>query len=242
MKKWMWLSRPMRMFLIDIVLVIVFPLLYALLLTGLQLHELAGLFFFSLMIVHLHTSWSWILKAQKKWVAQKDWKPRVNFLLNAVLFMLIAGQIVSGLVISRFILSAFGISTINDYRWRSLHLECSRLSVLVISLHIALNWKRIVFYTRRKKGISAVELGQHSLLVSGKNLMLTSFFILLATLMIGGVIYMALGTPLATREMLVSASDRYHTLIMAGVVQYAGFAIVLAILVYASVRWLKLKL
>lgn len=58
-------------------------------------------------------------------------------------------EIVSGLMISVVALPALGIPTIEDGAWRLLHNRFLNLLVLVLGIHIAMNWNVLRVGIRR---------------------------------------------------------------------------------------------
>lgn len=226
----------------DILLSIVLPLLFSLLLTGLKIHELAGVAFFFLMLLHMVFSWTWIKGAVKRLLLENSCQKRFSFVLNASLYILVVLQVSSGLVISQVAVPVIGIKTVNDWSWRSLHSDCSRILLLVISLHIALNWQRIVGYCG-KKNLAYVSPGSRRARVAElKNWLRAAVLILLTTAVIALVVYFLKGAPMQSHSVPWDAAARFKPKIIAGLVQYGGGAIVITILVYMAHRWLKLRL
>jgi len=146
------LPRRKLMLIVDAVLFLFIVLLNAPLFTGLQLHELSGICLVIPFSVHLLLSWKWIVHSTKHLFSQKDLKKRMNYLLNSMLFLLCILELASGLMISQFLVLYIGINTINDWKWRALHNQASVGIILTVSIHIAMNWLRIVSYF--KKGIA----------------------------------------------------------------------------------------
>ena len=238
------LSHRSYMFLTDILLSLIFLLLFSLLLTGLKIHELAGIAFFVLMLLHLVFSWTWIKLSAQKILRKKNWQKRFNFLLNATLFILVVLQVSSGLVISQVAVPALGIKTINDWAWRSLHSDCPRILVVVISLHIALNWQRIAGYFRKKNLTSipsATSNGTAPVAVFANGLRI-AVLILLAAAVVAVITFIIKGQPLEADKVPWNAIARFTPMLIPGLVQYSGGAIVICILVYMAHRWLKLRL
>ncbi|MEO5594637.1 MAG: DUF4405 domain-containing protein [Chitinophagaceae bacterium] len=241
--KWKKFSRNTWMVMLDIILTLLLLLLFSPLLTGLALHELAGMFFFLLVILHLLFSWSWIAQSVKGINLGNNWRKQFNFLLNSALFILVVLQVVSGLSISQVTLPSLGIKTINDWSWRSLHNTCYQWMVIIISVHIALNLPRLINYFRKKmyclapsqKNVLAREYGLTKGITRISLILLTAF-------VIGSVAYLLLGFPSELRLNTVDEIKKFRPKIVPGVVQYTGAGIVLSILVYMAYRWLKLRL
>jgi hypothetical protein len=117
--------------------------------SGFKFHEWIGVAFIPLFAIHIVVSWSWIVTTWGR--AQRNPAPRarINFLLNAALFVMMVVVIVSGLVVSEYALPAVGIRTQGTQRWEQLHNFTSSLIAPVVALHVALNWNWIKRAARR---------------------------------------------------------------------------------------------
>lgn len=123
-------------------------------LTGLAIHEIAGVVFAILFLVHLLLSWQWIKGAARKLLTKGAWRTRVNYSLNTVLFAFTWIAIVAGLVISQIVLPALHIPSVNDREWHFLHNRMASWVRIGIGLHIAMNWQWIVAAVRRQAASS----------------------------------------------------------------------------------------
>lgn len=119
-------------------------------LTGLAIHEIFGIVFVFFFLTHLLLSWQWILAATRRLCAAGEWRTRINYSLNAILFVLTSIVIVAGLVISQVVLPAVHIPSVNDRAWHFLHNGMASLVRIGIGLHIAMNWRWIVAAVRRE--------------------------------------------------------------------------------------------
>lgn len=137
------------MFGLDALLLVAFLLAKAPHLTGLPAHEWVGIGFGFAVLPHLLLSWSWIASATRGLWAPGPLRRRVNYALNATLFTLTVTVIVTGLVISQVVLPDAGVTTVDDEAWRRLHNSASTWILILVGLHIALNWRWIVAAVRR---------------------------------------------------------------------------------------------
>jgi Domain of unknown function (DUF4405) len=117
--------------------------------TGFVLHEWIGLGFIPLFVIHVVVSWSWITTTWGRVWNDPAPRARINFLLNAALFVMMLVVVISGLVISEYALPAAGVHTRGTQRWEQLHNFTSSLITPVIALHLALNWSWITRAVRR---------------------------------------------------------------------------------------------
>jgi predicted PurR-regulated permease PerM len=240
------MGRLSKMICIDILLFVGFVLVFSPRMTGLALHEITGLVLFLPAVLHLLFSWPWITKSFRPLWNRAGWNKWFNYLLNVGLFLLFAIELVSGIAISHSVLPYFGIETINDRVWRSVHNLVSDGIVVAITLHIALNWPRIKSYfikfmpggrkkTKNRKPILLSQLMKRGLL--------RTFMICLAVTIIGAIVYLALGAPNKNRINTENDMLRLQqNIIPGGVAQVTGVIIVMIILVYMAHRYLKLKL
>jgi len=125
---------------LDVALLLLFILLLSPNLTGLAIHEWLGLAFVVPLLVHLLFARAWITTTVRNFLTTRRWRTRVNFVLNASLFVLMVVEIFSGLEISQVALPLFGFAGINDRAWRALHNDIVTWVALIISMHIAMNW------------------------------------------------------------------------------------------------------
>jgi len=118
-------------------------------LTGLALHEWLGIAFIAVLVLHLLLHWQWITGATLRWLRSLSWKVRLTYLVDAVLFITMTLVIFSGLMISEVALPLMGLTTSRNFAWRAIHSASSNGVLVLVSLHIALNWRWIVAVTQR---------------------------------------------------------------------------------------------
>ena len=117
--------------------------------TGFAWHEWLGLAFIPLFILHLWLSWSWVRNTWRRLRLDTHPRARLNFLINSALAVMLTVVIASGLVISEAALPAMGISTAATQRWEQLHNLTSSYLLIVVGLHLGLNWSWIAGALRR---------------------------------------------------------------------------------------------
>jgi len=113
--------------------------------TGFVVHEWLGLVFVGLIAAHLLLSWGWVPLMVRRLFGgrRRDVRARVNAMLNFTLFAMMTVTIVSGVVISDYAAATIGWPTSDDQRWRQLHNITSTFLIVVVGLHVALNWSWI---------------------------------------------------------------------------------------------------
>jgi hypothetical protein len=101
------------------------------------------------LLVHLTLSWSWISAGSARFGRGADTRARTNYVLNWILFILVTVEITSGVAISQVALPSIGVPTINDREWRALHNQALNWTLLLVGLHVAMNWKPLAAGVRR---------------------------------------------------------------------------------------------
>lgn len=122
--------------------------------TGFRWHEWLGLAVIPLLVVHPLLSWAWVRNTWRRVWLKTHPRARLNFLLNSAIAVMMLVVIVSGLVISDAALPAMGIVTRGTTRWRQLHNLTSNFLLVVVGLHLGLNWSWIAGALRRYLGIT----------------------------------------------------------------------------------------
>lgn len=120
--------------------------------TGGLVHEWLGIAFAAMMVWHLLLSWSWISTHSRRVFSPKSIRSGVNYLLNWCLFATIVVLILSGILISQDAIPAVtGIRTVvrADSVWEYVHGHFSDFAVILIGLHLAVNWDWSVAAVRK---------------------------------------------------------------------------------------------
>lgn len=117
--------------------------------SGIAIHEWLSIAFGAAIIVHLLLHWQWIAEITRRLFRRVPWARRINYGLNALLFIDITIVIFTGLVISEAALPLLGVRPQAGGFWRRLHTQSADLSVFLVGLHIALHWQWVVRAVRR---------------------------------------------------------------------------------------------
>ncbi len=136
-------------FLIDGAMFLAFLIATAPRLSGLAIHEWLSLSLAAAIITHLLLHWTWIISIGKRFFARTTWRSRLNYLLNALLFVSFTVTIATGILISREALPLLGLTMARDRTLEFLHHQASDVTVLLLGLHVAIHWSWIVGMLRR---------------------------------------------------------------------------------------------
>ena len=237
------MKRRRWMLGVDVLSFVIIVLLFSPLITGLTLHELLGIIFIFLLIAHLLFSWDWIKQTPKRVLNHPDWRYKLNLALNTSLFVLVVLELLSGVMISQSLIPLLGVNTINDWEWRSLHNQSSTGLVIIISLHIAMNWERILFYFKKREPLLNKRYSNSSNVVPVIIRNLKRFLIIAVTGILVSIFpFLILGFPDKTSVSTVNDIVRLKLNFLSGSVQVVGTIITISILAYIARRWLKIRL
>jgi hypothetical protein len=113
-------------------------------LTGIAVHEWLSIAATAAVVVHLLLHWKWIVQVTGRLLSRLPGASRLNYVVNALFFVVLVVVVMSGLIISESALPLFGVQTVHhDILWRQLHVMSSDALVFVLGLHAALHWKWI---------------------------------------------------------------------------------------------------
>jgi|WetSurMetagenome_2_1015567.scaffolds.fasta_scaffold268520_2 hypothetical protein len=109
-------------------------------LTGLSVHEWLGLLFASTLIAHVVLHWEWATAVTRVLFGRQGRGKRLNYTIDAVLFVALTAATLSGLLISRHVLGAFGLPPHASRAWRGIHSFASDVSIAALGVHLGLHW------------------------------------------------------------------------------------------------------
>jgi hypothetical protein len=150
MQKKSSLNLNLTKFILDLLIFIGFLLGLDPRLTGIGLHEWLTIAGCAAIVLHLLLSWKWIADLTRRFFRKTSTRNRLNYILNWLLF--IAGVLVmlTGLLISEVALPQIGLSaSARHFTWRQLHSLTADLSLILLALHLALNWGWVVTILKR---------------------------------------------------------------------------------------------
>ena len=138
-------------FWFDGVLLVAYTLVYSLGFTGLAIHEWLGLGIGLALLLHLTLHWDWVVRTTRK-LFVRGGRDRGIWLLNLALLVVMTLCVLSGVLISRVALYQLGISVDAGPFWTNVHDTTSKLTLILVSVHVAVRWRWIVSVARRLLG------------------------------------------------------------------------------------------
>ena len=112
--------------------------------TGVAIHEWLTIASMAAVITHILLSWDWIVQLTKRFFRMSALRPRLNYILNALLFIDVVLIMYTGIMISEAFVPSLGFSLPRNFNMRELHDMTANLFVLLLGLHTALHWDWIV--------------------------------------------------------------------------------------------------
>lgn len=117
--------------------------------TGFPIHEWLSLALVAATIAHLLLHWKWITSVGVAFFKKLFHNSRLKFALDIFLFIAFTSLMMSGIMVSRSILPLMGIQPPESPIWEGIHSASASLSLIILGIHIALNWGWVVSMTRK---------------------------------------------------------------------------------------------
>jgi hypothetical protein len=130
--------------LIDLVILASFLIAFEPTLTGIPIHEWLSLALTGVLIAHILLHWQWVVSVTVHFVRQLLHSSRLNYVVDALIFIAMVTVMFSGILISRSILDVLGIPPLSDPFWRILHARSADATLILTACHFALHWKWVV--------------------------------------------------------------------------------------------------
>jgi hypothetical protein len=125
---------------IDTIALVVFLVVFEPVVTGLAIHEWLALAFAGVLIVHILSHWDWVVSVTTSFFKKLSLSSRLNYLINALLFIGFTVAVFSGLMISEAVLPFLGLKSGHAPVWRPLHDLSADVTLILVGLHFALHW------------------------------------------------------------------------------------------------------
>jgi len=145
-KKW---SKLLTNLVVDLVFLVAFLASIEVKGTGLVIHEWLGVGILAFILVHVLLHWNWVTAVTKKFFRKLVAEPRLNYIVDLLIFIAFITIIFSGLVISRVVLPAIGLEGLRSGFWKVLHAQATNLTIILTGIHLGLHWKWFVSMFRK---------------------------------------------------------------------------------------------
>ena len=165
-------------------------LLECLSLTGLDVHVWLGFALCPLVLVHMVVQWQWFVTQFQRIRATRAYRVRINTLLNLGLLFMMSAVLLSGVLSSRQVTSVIGESLGWARIWSEIHGWLNFIVVVLVGLHLALNWDWTIAALRRRRPERPGLVGVPSRNVaapSGRGMV-----VLLVASLVAGIVYFAM--------------------------------------------------
>ena len=141
------MTRRTISLVLDTIMLVVFVSLMSWRFTGVPIHEWAATGLLVVLAVHLVIHWHWV-ETRVARLRSGSRRTRVNVLLNLSLFAAMGAALVSGFIISK-VMFPNALTPADYLRWHGVHDTSSNLTLLLLGLHLALNWDLVASGARR---------------------------------------------------------------------------------------------
>ena len=142
-------SRTRTNLIMDGIIFVMFVLASAPHTTGKALHEWLGIAVAATIVVHLLLHWQWMVQVTRRFFGRMPANTRINWVLNALLFVAITLVSVSGMMISEELLPLLGLQGAGGGMWTTIHTTSAEVIPLLAALHVALHWGWIATAVKR---------------------------------------------------------------------------------------------
>jgi hypothetical protein len=144
-------NRLTSLLLLDTAMLLLVCVLECVALTGLHMHEWLGFALCPLVLLHVVIQWQWFITQFQRMRATGGWRVRINSALNLILLVLMAAVLLSGILVSRLGTTVFGEALGRVRVWSDIHGSLNFVLVVLVGLHLALNWDWMVAALRRRR-------------------------------------------------------------------------------------------
>lgn len=126
-------------------------------LTGITVHEWAGLGLAAVFLVHAAAHADWAADALRSARREPSWVRTGNLVLDALIVVSFMVVTVSGLMVSGAVLQAFGLYVPSYYFWDPLHAVAAKVLLALLLVHVVVHARWIVRMLRKGKDDGAID-------------------------------------------------------------------------------------
>jgi hypothetical protein len=144
------ISRTAFVLCLDVAMLLLVCVLECIGLTGLTAHEWLGFALCPLVLIHVVMQWQWCVTQFRK-LLTSSWRDRINVLLNGLLLVLMSAVLLSGVLTATQVTALVGESFGRMRIWHEVHGWLNFTLVVLVALHLALNWSWLIAAFRRRR-------------------------------------------------------------------------------------------
>ena len=85
---------------------------------------------------------------------------RLNYAVDAFLFVALTATVLSGLMMSRHVLASLGLPAQPAHEWRGVHSVAANSSIAAMGVHLGLHWNWIALNVPRLRSLIGVSDGR----------------------------------------------------------------------------------
>ena len=109
--------------------------------TGIPVHEWLSLIVTFGILIHLIWQWDLTVRVVSRFLKRLAALPRLNLVLDLLLFVAFVLVMLSGFMVSQSILPLFGIAVPFGPTWRIIHSLSADVALVVLGVHVGLHWR-----------------------------------------------------------------------------------------------------
>lgn len=107
--------------------------------TGVGFHEWLSVGIATGVLVHLVVNWEWAVRTARRLFEKARLTPKVNLVVDALLFVATVTVMLSGMMISQSVAAVFGLTVDAETIWRLTHSASAIATAGLLALHTALH-------------------------------------------------------------------------------------------------------
>jgi len=141
---------------LDVCLLVSFLVATAPRLSGIPVHEWLSVALAVVVIWHLLRHWQWIVQVGKSFFQTVTVTAKLNYLLNVLFFVTFVLLMYSGIAISDAVMPSLGTRYFDNRAWRMYHHLFSNITLIIMAVHVAVNWQWIINLFRHRQKTATV--------------------------------------------------------------------------------------
>ena len=122
-------------------------------LTGQSVHEWLGVSLAAATAIHVLVHWNWVVGATRRLFARAGRGFRLDYAVDAWLFVALTATVLSGLLISKQLMASLGVTATPRPWWREVHSLGSNALLAGMGVHIGLHWDWLALHVGRLAGV-----------------------------------------------------------------------------------------